>query len=339
MQKNLIVKRILSGLIDVIIIFTISKVMRMLGSSTGFTNLYYILALSSIKTTIGGAILGIKTVTPRGEEIKFFRTFLRSLLLTAALISFSLNLYHQEALILLAIIVLIAMPVIFTKKNLTLIDILSNSHVTEDSKKRSKNIGKWFSISLLIISILFIVGFSIYSSSKENYCVSLTKQKKYGLIIQECEVIASLSHSPKLHMLVAMAHINFEEYDKAINNLSIANMLGEDKAKILLASSYILNMEYDKAMNIAKTDLKKPQMLNMLTLSYAAQYNKYQDDYDLVNFYAHKKLLLDSDKDKKYKIPSLNHANTKITKTFKKEIAFRIKELNQIVENNNLKIK
>jgi uncharacterized RDD family membrane protein YckC len=129
--------------------------------------LYFtILTISPFKSTIGKRLFNIQIASTTGEEIKLHQVLLRSfiqiisLIILAALIPISLRIFAflffklrgLRALPLLCLQpILIYLPILFSKKNLTIHDIISKTHIVIN-----KGSNKFITIILWIFLATYI---------------------------------------------------------------------------------------------------------------------------------------------------------------------------------------
>ncbi|MFT6332188.1 MAG: hypothetical protein ACJAW3_000516 [Lentimonas sp.] len=292
MFNNLIIKRLLAGIVDVIIILSVDRIISIFGVSfSAFITLYYYLSFHQYRTTLGGALLNIKTISSNGKDVFGGRNFLKSFIIT--IIFFIIGVSNIQNSVLMSYLVpsvtilIIVSSAFFTRNCVTLVDFLSRTRVITDEKYSYKEYKK-FNLSILLVAATFVVSFWVYTSVKIHKCIKLGKQHNFEAIIKKCKTTAKLTNNPYLYYLLGHSYSETGRYNKSIEYFRTANILGQEEANFALVKAYLIKKDYNNAINIAKKNTNNITMLPLLSAAYALKNEDLNigEDFILSHVYA-----------------------------------------------------
>lgn len=298
MLNKLATKRLLAGLIDIIIMIAIDKIVLISGTSfTAAAPLYYFMSLFKYNTTVGGVLLNIRIANIDGNDLTKAKKLLRAFIFVLAFFAVSLSqLIDGTNLWPLVILIVIALPMFFTKKSVSLIDFFSRSRVIKDANNTYEKYKKENAL-IFASAIILILSFFAFLFIRTNNCYDWAQKREFQTVIQKCEKITKISRDSGMHYNLGLAYRFTKQHEKALNTIKKAKLLGNKNADFATASIYIDKKEYDVAIEIASSNLNDIKMLSVLAIAHAMKASGSNSFDELINSYAYSKAIIHKSKD------------------------------------------
>ena len=270
--------------------------------------LFYLPFLLIFQTTAGGVICKLVTISNDGKKLTSSRAVLKFLtvnvtnflLVIGVAISYELvgpdsnnimvNLEGQQVyrmgLVLFfwsifSIINLVTYP--FTKNKLMIHDILSRTRVIGDQRGIFGYLPKniiWTTLILVFLTSLFLDAKR--DEKHEKKCSEIFQSKDYRAFVKRC------SHLESENMMFPIGYSQYRigNYGEAINSLTKAYTLGNQRAVDYIILSQIEKDDFDKALKLSET-VNRPLALYMSSSIYFKKYRKAKSNEDILKSYAY----------------------------------------------------
>ena len=296
MLNKLATKRLLAGLIDIIIMVAIDKIIVISGINfTGAPIFYYFFSLYQYNTTVGGVLFNTKVVDSNNNNLGKGKKALRSAMIAIAFLAIGLTQIASKHLGPLLILLVIALPMFLTKNSVSLIDFLSRSRVIKDTDNTYEKYKKENAL-ILVSAIIIIISFWGYLFVRTQNCYDWFHKKEFRLVTEKCEKVAKISLNPDMYFTIGISNRFTGQYNKAIELLQKSKLLGKKGIDFVIASVYVDKKDYDKAIEIASRNLDDINMLSVLSMAHATRASHLEKMDDFMSAYAYSKVIISKTK-------------------------------------------